>query len=93
MKSGSSVSPNPLWLVGYFKAFLIRGDDALGMAHKRAVDGEKPLPVFNGFDHGFRLIVSSSRMLPKCSTLLTSRAREGFTNIEARAQPIQFAFP
>jgi hypothetical protein len=28
-----------------------------------------------------------------CSTLLTSRAREGFSNIEARAQPIQLAFP
>jgi hypothetical protein len=28
-----------------------------------------------------------------CFTFLTSRAREGFTNIEARAQPIQLAFP
>jgi hypothetical protein len=29
----------------------------------------------------------------QCVTLLTSRARKGFSNIEARAQPIQLAFP
>jgi hypothetical protein len=35
------------------------------LAAVRAVDGEKPFPLFNGFDHGFRLIVSRSRMLTK----------------------------
>ena len=40
-----------------------------------------------------KTLAKPSDEMPVCLTFLTSRARVGFSNIEARAQPIQLAFP